>query len=232
MGRGVSPLPLATLAGVLPEQFELGANYPNPFNPSTMIPYQLPTAMYVRLEVFNILGQRVATLVDGEQPAGFHTASWDATDEAGQAVGAGVYLYRLSGAGVQATRSMLLIDGQAGLSRARPAGATPAEEEAGEKAPVYGLTVSGPGLIPYLDPAFRVEAGMPPLDLVVEAPGSDPSAKATLLGRDPRRRRQHRGCGFLRRPAGGPVQPGRPPSSCPTTATSLWGTSTPTGRWI
>ena len=147
-----------------------------------MIPYQLPAAMYVRLEVFNILGQRVATLVDGEQPAGFHTASWDATDEAGQAVGAGVYLYRLSGAGVQATRSMLLIDGQVGLSRARPAGATPAEEEAGEKAPVYGLTVSGPGLIPYLDPAFRVEAGMPPLDLVVEAPGSDPSAKATSSG--------------------------------------------------
>ncbi len=78
-----------------------------------MIPYQLPTAMHVRLEVFNILGQRVATLVDGEQPAGFHTASWDATDEAGQAVGAGVYLYRLSSDGVQATRSMLLIDGQA-----------------------------------------------------------------------------------------------------------------------
>ena len=86
-----------------------------------MIPYQLPTAMYVRLEVFNILGQRVATLVDGEEPAGFHTASWDATDAAGEAVGAGVYLYRLSGHGVQLTRSMLLIDGQAGYrAQARP----------------------------------------------------------------------------------------------------------------
>ena len=67
-----------------------------------MIPYQLPAPMHVRLEVFNILGQRVATLVDGEQSAGFHTTSWDATDAAGEAVGAGVYLYRLSGAGVQA----------------------------------------------------------------------------------------------------------------------------------
>ena len=175
-------LPLASLAGVLPEEFELGANYPNPFNPSTMIPYQLPAAMHVRLEVFNLLGQRVATLVDGEQPAGFHTASWDATDAAGQAVGAGVYLYRLSSDGVQATRSMLLIDGQAGVSRAGPAGAVPKEEEDGEKAPVYGLTVSGSGLVPYVDPAFRVEAGMSPLDLVVEAPGSLPTAKAASSG--------------------------------------------------
>ena len=52
-----------------------------------MIPYQLPVSMQVRLEVFNILGQRIATLVDGERPAGFHTASWDATDAAGEAVG-------------------------------------------------------------------------------------------------------------------------------------------------
>ncbi len=175
-------LPLATLAGVLPEQFELGANYPNPFNPSTMIPYQLPTTMYVRLEVFNILGQRVATLVDREQPAGFHTASWDATDASGEAVAAGVYLYRLSGDGMQLTQSMLLIDGQAGVSRAGPAGAPPTEEEAGATAPVYGLTVSGSGLVPYVDPAFPLEAGMPPLDLVVEAPGSVSSAKAASSG--------------------------------------------------
>ena len=112
-------LPLATLAEALPERFHLGANYPNPFNPSTLIPYQLPASMHVRLEVFNILGQRVATLVDLEQPAGFHTASWDATDAAGEAVGTGVYLYRLSGDGVQATRSMLLIDGQAGTPLGR-----------------------------------------------------------------------------------------------------------------
>ena len=79
-----SGLFMASLSGALPERFELGANYPNPFNPSTMIPYQLPASMHVRLEVFNLLGQRVATLVDGEQPAGFHTASWDATDAAGR----------------------------------------------------------------------------------------------------------------------------------------------------
>ena len=58
-----------------------------------MIPYQLPAAMHVRLEVFNLLGQRVATLVDREQPAGSHTTSWDATDAAGQAVGAETFAH-------------------------------------------------------------------------------------------------------------------------------------------
>ena len=183
---GQFTLSLATLGGALPEQFELGANYPNPFNPSTMIPYQLPVSMHVRLEVFNILGQRVATLVDGERPAGFHTASWDATDAAGEAMGAGVYLYRLSGEGVQATRSMLLIDGQAGIASGRGgssgSGGEAGAGEDGEAAPVYGLAVSGPGLVPYVDPAFRVQAGMAPLDLVVEAPGRVPPAKAASSG--------------------------------------------------
>ena len=72
--------------------------------------------MHVRLEVFNLLGQRIATLVDGGRAAGSHTAEWDATDAAGQAVGAGVYLYRLSGDGASITRRMLLIDGQAGIA--------------------------------------------------------------------------------------------------------------------
>ena len=183
---GQFTLPLATLGGALPEQFQLGANYPNPFNPSTMIPYQLPVSMHVRLEVFNILGQRIATLVDGERPAGFHTASWDATDAAGEAVAAGVYLYRLSGDGVQATRSMLLIDGQAGIASGRGGSSGPDGEagagEDGEAAPVYGLAVSGPGLVAYVDPAFRVQAGMAPLDLVVEAPGRVPPAKAASSG--------------------------------------------------
>ena len=67
------------------EQFYLGQNYPNPFNPSTIIPYRLPVSTRVRLEVFNVLGQRLATLVDAEQPAGFHTATWDGTDAAGRA---------------------------------------------------------------------------------------------------------------------------------------------------
>ena len=63
---------------MIPQGFALGQNYPNPFNPSTVIP-QLPTAAHVRLEVFNVLGQQIATLVNEERPAGIHTAMWDAT---------------------------------------------------------------------------------------------------------------------------------------------------------
>ena len=88
---GYFALPLNALrqAAPRPAHMQLGQNYPNPFNPSTIIPYQLPTPARVRLEVFNILGQRVATLVDGKQPAGFHTATWNATDASGRGVGYG-----------------------------------------------------------------------------------------------------------------------------------------------
>ena len=166
---GSFALPVGALPGaaVQPEGFHLGENYPNPFNPSTIIPYYLPTAMPVRLEVFNILGQRIATLVDGEQASGFHTVRWDGTNAAGQAVAAGIYLYRLRGEGVQATQSMVLIDGQAGIPGGSSGALPMADAEAPEAASVYGLTVSGPGLIPFVDPAFDLVAG--PVDLVVEA---------------------------------------------------------------
>ncbi|MCY3790277.1 MAG: T9SS type A sorting domain-containing protein, partial [Gemmatimonadetes bacterium] len=156
-------LPLRTFSTprgmALPTDFALGQNYPNPFNPSTVIPYQLPTSAHVRLEVFNLLGQRLATLVDAEQAAGIHTAQWDATDAAGRAVGAGVYIYRLSSGEMTESRRMVLVDGQAGIPAA---GAAPVSvRSAGEgeieaDGSVYGLTVSGEGLVAYVNPTFRV----------------------------------------------------------------------------
>ena len=173
---------LRSWVAVFPERFELGQNYPNPFNPSTIIPYQLAASTRVRLEIFNILGQRVTTLVDGERATGFHTARWDATDASGRAVAAGVYFYRLKGGGVHLTRRMVLIDGQAGIPSAVPGGPPAAVLEAEETSPVLGLAVSGAGLVPYVDPAFRVEAGMAPVDIAVEASGGIRHAKVASGG--------------------------------------------------
>ncbi|HUV29672.1 MAG TPA: FlgD immunoglobulin-like domain containing protein [Acidobacteriota bacterium] len=60
-----------------PDGFELSQNYPNPFNPSTAIKYVLPQRSHVTIEIFNVLGQRVRTLVDREQSAGAHAITWD-----------------------------------------------------------------------------------------------------------------------------------------------------------
>ena len=166
----------------LPTDFALGQNYPNPFNPSTIIPYQLPVSGHVRLDVFNVLGQRLATLVDAEQSVGTYTAQWDGTDASGRAVGAGVYIYRLSSGGMTESRRMVLVDGQAGI----PAAAVPGpvrsavEETAAADLPVYGLTVSGEGLVAYVDPAFRV--GVDEADIVIEEHGGSPRMKLAVGG--------------------------------------------------
>ena len=171
-------LPLQTLStergAALPDGFALGQNYPNPFNPSTVIPYQIPASAHVRLEVFNLLGQRLATLVDAERSAGLHTARWEGTDAAGRAVGAGVYIYRLSGGGQTMSRRMVLVDGQAGIPMA---GGAPGPVRAAVETdgPVYGLTVSGEGLVAYVDPAFRV--GIDTASIVVEPYDSAPRMK-------------------------------------------------------
>ena len=162
----------------LPEGFGLGQNYPNPFNPGTVIPYELAAEGYVRLEVFNLLGQRVATLVDGEQAAGLYTAEWDARDAAGQGVAAGVYVYRLTAGGGVATRRMTLVDGP-GFDRISPLGAaeTLVEDLSVADATRYGLTVSGIGLETYVDAAFVVGSGS--VEVVVEA--ADPIGRGKAV---------------------------------------------------
>ena len=169
-GRGYFALPLAALSGqALPARFALGPNYPNPFNPSTIIPYQLAASSEVRLEVFNLLGQHIATLVDEERPAGFHTETWHAVDGSGRAVAAGVYIYRMTVGEERQTGRMVLLDGQAGIP-AGAAGPMPMQASALERveadAGVYGLTVAGEGLVAYVNPAFRV--GVDEADIVVE----------------------------------------------------------------
>jgi len=88
---------------LLPDEFALGQNYPDPFNPSTTIQYQLPIPARVTLRVYNILGQVVTTLVDEVQDAGYKSVVWNAGN-----VASGVYFYRLQTAGFTQTHKMLL----------------------------------------------------------------------------------------------------------------------------
>jgi len=94
----------------VPDAYALSPCYPNPFNPSTSVRYQLPEPGEVRLAIYDVLGQEVRVLVSERQPAGWYRVSWDGRDEAGQPVSSGVYLYRLeAGADFVRTHKALLL---------------------------------------------------------------------------------------------------------------------------
>jgi hypothetical protein len=93
----------------LPISVMLAQNYPNPFNPTTTIRFTLPVTEKVHLAIYNLLGQKIKTLVDGVRTAGVHEVVWDGKDASGMAVGSGVYFYRLETNGVVKTRKMMLI---------------------------------------------------------------------------------------------------------------------------
>lgn len=93
----------------LPSSYALHQNYPNPFNPSTTIAFDLPRQSSVRLEVFDLLGRRVAVLADQEFAAGSHRVDWNGRAADGRAVASGVYLYRLSTDHVVESRKMILL---------------------------------------------------------------------------------------------------------------------------
>ena len=101
-----------TKEALVPEVLALLANYPNPFNPSTVIEYAVPAqaaGARVRLEVFDVLGRRVRVLAEGSHEPGFYRVTWDGSDETGAQVGSGVYLYRLQADGRSQVRRMLLV---------------------------------------------------------------------------------------------------------------------------
>lgn len=88
----------------VPEKFTLEANYPNPFNPETVIRYALPKATQVEIEVYNAIGRHIQTLINDYRKAGYHRVTFD-----GSGLTSGVYLYRIKTDGFQKTRKMLLI---------------------------------------------------------------------------------------------------------------------------
>ncbi len=101
---GTCPDATSIEAEGIPIVFSLGQNYPNPFNPSTVIEYQLPVNSEVSIEVYNLLGRRVATLVNERKPAGHHNVTFDASG-----LSSGVYVYRIRSGEFVQTRKMMLV---------------------------------------------------------------------------------------------------------------------------
>jgi hypothetical protein len=85
----------------IPRQYALHPAYPNPFNPRTTLRYDLPENSRVKLMIYDLLGRKVRTLVQGEETAGFKQAVWDGTDDGGRPVAAGVYLYIFQAEGLK-----------------------------------------------------------------------------------------------------------------------------------
>ncbi|MED5256782.1 MAG: LamG-like jellyroll fold domain-containing protein, partial [Candidatus Neomarinimicrobiota bacterium] len=93
----------------MPIQFALHQNYPNPFNPTTSISYAIPNAGKVTLVIYDMMGREVRTLVDNNMDVGYQSATWDATNNLGNPVGAGVYIYQIQADGFTQSKKMILL---------------------------------------------------------------------------------------------------------------------------
>ena len=105
----VSELSNANKDILLPKEFILNQNYPNPFNPATTLSYTLPENSFVNVHVFDMLGRTVKTLVSEMQTAGNKVLRWNATDDAGSPLSAGMYLYTIQAGDFRQTKKMVLL---------------------------------------------------------------------------------------------------------------------------
>ena len=93
----------------IPTEFALHQNYPNPFNPVTTLNYGLPEQSMVVMTVYDLMGREVTTLVNQVQKAGYHTIRWNGTDQSGQVVSAGLYIYQITAGDYSVARKMILL---------------------------------------------------------------------------------------------------------------------------
>ncbi len=96
-------------SGALPQTFSLSQNYPNPFNPQTRFTFEIPEQSRVKIEVFNLLGEHIATLADGELPDGVYRGQWNGRSEAGLAMPSGLYFLVMRADDFQQQRRMILM---------------------------------------------------------------------------------------------------------------------------
>jgi hypothetical protein len=93
----------------MPDSYTLSQNYPNPFNPTTKISFALPQSAHARIDVYNVLGHHVATLLDETMGAGNFTVTWDGQDKNGAKAASGMYIYRLQAGNFSMTKKMLMV---------------------------------------------------------------------------------------------------------------------------
>ena len=93
----------------MPIEYALMQNYPNPFNPSTQIMYSLPKTSSVKIIIYDMLGSKVRTLYSGVQDAGYKNVLWNATNENGDPVSAGMYIYTIEAESFFASKKMILL---------------------------------------------------------------------------------------------------------------------------
>ncbi|MFC1725742.1 FISUMP domain-containing protein [candidate division KSB1 bacterium] len=98
-----------SVLSAIPDTYELFQNYPNPFNPETTIMFTLPKTANVKLEIYNIQGREIKSILNQTKPAGYHSVKWDGTNNNGVKVNSGVYVYRLQAGEFVETRKMILL---------------------------------------------------------------------------------------------------------------------------
>jgi hypothetical protein len=99
----------AKIETILPELYTLHQNYPNPFNPVTTLRYDLPKNSLVTIIIYDMMGREVKTLINQTQDAGYRSVIWDATNDYGKPVSAGIYLYQIQAGEYISTKKMVLL---------------------------------------------------------------------------------------------------------------------------
>ena len=92
-----------------PKVFVLHQNYPNPFNPSTQIKYDIAEDSFVSITIYDVMGRKIRSLMNTSQTAGYHTISWDARNDIGEGVSAGMYIYTIQAGEFRSTKKMVLL---------------------------------------------------------------------------------------------------------------------------
>ena len=100
---------LSLVSEVVPLRYNLHQNYPNPFNPKTEIKYELPKDGFIKINVYDLMGRNIKTLVNKIQIAGNHSVTWNATNNSGELVSAGMYIYTIQAGTFSQTRKMVLL---------------------------------------------------------------------------------------------------------------------------